>query len=284
MTEIYEYPKEWYRFTKQTFVLRSKSQVSARPWAGGNSVYGPHVQMWMPQFSGVVTEKFLWQKVSAFFSRLGGQAGLIRMGHGLRLRPQYNRANRASSQAFSDSTTFTDGTGFLSGLLPSTAYVLARASRGDMTIQIGGLPASITDALQRGDLLEFRPNGIADATPRLHEVMVNGSTNSDGQTGIEIRPALRTDLAVGDMVVLENPSSVFHLVDDQQGDMAMTVASQGAFGFSLIEAVENVDPVRDGWHALQWRAIAGSAIDSNVLQSDIGTAILADVGTPILVQ
>jgi hypothetical protein len=41
------------------------------------------------------------------------------------------------------------------------------------------------------------------------------------------------------MVVLENPMSVFHLVDDQQGDIEMTVASQGTFGFSLVEALEN---------------------------------------------
>jgi hypothetical protein len=239
MTQIYEYPLEWYRFTTQTFPLRSRSQVSARPWSGGNSVYGPHAQIWTPQFSATIAEKYLWQKVSAFFSRLGGQAGLIRMGHGLRLRPQYNRASTAGSETWSDGSLFTDGTGFVSGLLPPTAYVLTAVARGDMTIQIGGLPANVTDALRRGDLLEFRPNGIADACPRLHEVMVNGSTDSDGQTGVEIRPPLRSALAAGDMVVLENPLSVFHLVDDQQGDIEMTVASQGTFGFSLVEALEN---------------------------------------------
>src|SRR6185437_3793095 len=152
MTAIYEYPIEWYKFTKQTFPLRSRSQVSARPWAGGNSVYGPHVQLWMPSFSAIVTEKYLWQKVSAFFSRLGGQAGLIRISHGLRLRPQYNRENSAGSETWSDGSHFTDGTGFVSGLLPSTAFVLTAASRGDTTIQIGGLPPFITNALRRGDL------------------------------------------------------------------------------------------------------------------------------------
>jgi hypothetical protein len=161
------------------------------------------------------------------------------MGHGLRLRPQYNREMTSESQKWSDGTTFTDGTGFLDGLLPPTAFVLAATARGETSIQIGGLPASISDALRRGDLLEFRPNGIADGVPRLHEVMVNGSTNSDGETGVEIRPALRSALVAGDMVVLQNPMSVFHLVDDSQGDVEMTVASQGSFGFSLVEAIEN---------------------------------------------
>lgn len=239
MTNVYTFPKEWYNFTTQTFPLRPRSQASSRPWAGGNSIYGPHAQVWMPQFSGIVKDKFLWQQVSAFFSRLGGQAGLLRMSHCLRLRPQYNREAVGQAVGFSDGSHFTDGSGFLSGLLPPTAFVSVAAARGDINVQIGGLPVSISSALRRGDLIEFRPNGIADNVPRLHEVMVPGSTNTSGQTGVEIRPPLRTGLAAGDMAVLEMASSVFHLVDDQQGDVTMTVASQGTFGFSLIEAIEN---------------------------------------------
>lgn len=236
---IYEFPLEWYRFTSQTFPLRSKSQVSARPWVGGNSIYGPHAQMWMPTFAATVTEKFLWQKVSSFFSRLGGQAGLIRIGHGIRLQPQYNRENKSGSQTWTDGSRFTDGSGFISGLLPSTAFVLTAVDRGAISVQIGGLPASIQNALRRGDLLEFRPNGISDAVPRLHEVMVNGHTDASGNTGIEIRPPLRSGMARGDMVVLENPMSVFHAIDDQQGDVEITTPNHGTMGFSLIEAIEN---------------------------------------------
>lgn len=161
------------------------------------------------------------------------------MGHGLRLRPQYNREAGRQNEDWSDGTLFTDGTGFLDGLLPSTAYILTAVARGETDVQIGGLPPSISNALRRGDLLEFRPNGIADAVPRLHEVMVNGSTDSSGRVGVEIRPALRSALAPSDMVVLENPMSTFHLIDDQQGDVEMTISSHGTFGFSLIEAIEN---------------------------------------------
>lgn len=240
MTVVYQWPKEWYVFTQQSFPLRSKSQVSSRPWAGGNSIFGPHAQLWMPTMSGVVKEKYEWQNISAFISRLGGQAGLLRIGHSIRLRPQYSRANAPGSRStWSDGSSFTDGSGFSSGLLPPTAYVSAPASRGDNNVQIGGLPASIPNVLRPGDLLEFRPNGIADSTPRLHEVVVPGSTDASGKTGVEIRPLLRGGLGVGDMVVLDHPTSVFHLVDDDQGDMQTSVPNMGTFGFSLIEAIEN---------------------------------------------
>jgi hypothetical protein len=235
---IYEWPREWYKFTSTSFPLRSKSQVSSRPWAGGNNVYGPHAQFWSPKFATTVTDKFLWQKVSAFFSRLGGQSGLLRMGHSIRLRPQFNRETKPQVETWSDGTGFTDGTGFVSGLLPPTAFVLRAARRGGLSLQIGGLPPSTVRALRRGDLLEVRIGGIATAVPHLYEVMVDGSTNADGEVGVEIRPPLRGNVAPGDMVVLEFPSSVFHLIDDSQGDIEMGAPSIGAFGFSLIEAIE----------------------------------------------
>jgi hypothetical protein len=70
--------------------------------------------------------------------------------------------------------------------------------------------------------------------------MVDGSTDSSGNTGVEIRPPLRAGAAAGDTVILEYPTSIFHLIDDNQGDIEMTVPNQGTFGFTLIEAIENI--------------------------------------------
>src|SRR5882724_9576112 len=202
MTEIYEYDRSWYRFTSLSFQLLSSSQTSARPWAGGNSIYGPHVQIWMPKLTATMQEQSVWPQIDAFFSRLGGQAGLIRIGDASRLQPRFNRELIAASATWSDGSTFTDGSGFLSGLLPPTCFLYAAAARGDRSVVIGGLPVSTSRALSRGDLFEVRPNGIASATPNLYQVMVDGSTDSSGNAGVEIRPALRQGLAAGDMVVL----------------------------------------------------------------------------------
>lgn len=240
MTDIREYPREWYQFSQLTFQLRSSSQISPRPWAGGNSIYGPHAQIWMPKLTVSIQDEHTWPAMSAFFSRLGGQSGLLRIGDASRLQPQYNRVLASSFTLFSDGTGFTDGTGFQDGLLPPQVYLIAPARRGDKSVMIGGLPASITAALRPGDLIEFRPNGIADGVPRLHEIMVTGNTDSSGNTGVEIRPPLRAGLAAGDMVVLNYATSVFHLIDDTQAEMQITPPLLANFGFSLIEAIENV--------------------------------------------
>lgn len=239
MTEIYSYPIEWWRFTQVSFQLRSASQISARPWAGGNSIYGPHVQIWMPKLTATVQNVDLWPQMDAFFSRLGGQAGLLRMGDPSRTSPRYNRLLVPPFATWSDGSTFTDGSGFASSLLPPTCFLAVAANRGDKNVVIGGLPVSVANALSRGDMFEVRPNGIAGATPNLYQIMIDCPTNSSGQAGVEIRPALRQGFAVGDMVVLDHPTSVFHLVDDQQAEMQITVPVLANFGFSLIEAIEN---------------------------------------------
>lgn len=239
MTEIYTYPVDWYRFTQLSFQLRSSSQVSARPWAGGNSVYGPHVQLFMPKLTATTRNVDIWPEMDAFFSRLGGQAGLLRIGDPSRRTPQYNSALVASVANFSDGSNFSDGTGFISGLLPSTCFVGAAASRGDKYVVISGLPVSTSRAMRRGDLFEIRPNGIPSVCPNLYQVMIDGSTDTGGNVGVEIRPPLRMDLAEGDMVVLQDPTSVFHLIDDSQAEMTITVPVLADFGFSLVEAIEN---------------------------------------------
>lgn len=239
MTVIYEFPREWYSFAKLSFQLRSASQVSSRPWAGGNSIYGPHAQLFLPKLTVTTQDEDVWPAMDAFFSRLGGQAGLLRIGDASRLQPRFNRESASSVATFSDGSTFTDGSGFLSGLMPATCILAAAASRGDISVTIGGLPVSTPRALSRGDLFEVRPNGIASATPNLYQVMVDSATNASGQAGVEIRPPLRQGLAVGDMVVLSYPTSVFHLIDDQQAEMEITPPMLANFGFSLIEAIEN---------------------------------------------
>lgn len=239
MSDVYEFPREWYEFTSVRFQLRSMSQTSTRPWAGGSNVYGPHAQMWMPKFTVGVQNEDVWPAMDAFFSRLGGQAGLIRVGDATRLQPQYNRA-LAGSQPWSDGTTFTDGTGFLDGLLPSSGYVVSPASRGSRAVVIGGLLPSLAPALRRGDLFEIRPNGIPADHPHLYQVMVDGPSNASGQTGLEIMPPLRADIAAGDMIVLDHPTSVFHLVDDTQAEMEITAPLLANYGFSLIEAIERI--------------------------------------------
>jgi hypothetical protein len=193
----------------------------------------------MPKLTASIQDIDTWPQMDAFFSRLGGQAGLIRMGDPSRTQPRYNRLLVPPFSTFTDGSAFTDGSGFASSLLPPTCFLASAANRGDNSVVIGGLPVSTANVLSRGDLFEVRPNGIPSATPNLYQIVVDGPTDSTGAAGVEIRPALRQGLSAGDMVVLDHPTSVFHLIDDNQAEMQITAPVLANFGFSLIEAIEN---------------------------------------------
>ncbi len=240
MTAVHDFPREWYGFSKVTFRLLSRSQTANRPWLAGKSVYGPHAQLWVADLTMIQQEDPQRQKIAAWFTRLDGQAGLLRISDPSRLRPWHDRNVAVTRETFSDGSVFSDSTGFEDDTLPPDLYVVEAASRGDNYLVLGGLPASTTDCFLRGDLMQVKPNGIAGPVPHLYEMMVGGSSDAAGQIGVEIRPRLRTDIAAGDQVSLRYPSTVFRLSDDSQGAMEMTPPVVGNVGFSLIEALDQV--------------------------------------------
>lgn len=238
---VYEWPQELYRATTHSLFLQSRSQSAQSPWTARRSVYGPHVQLWVMKLGFNNLPHVLALQAAALLSRLNGTQGLLRIGSFYRREPQYNLEVAQTTQFFSDGTKFTDGTGFSSGLLPPTAFVALAASRGDNNLVIGGLPVSITRAVRRGDLIEVRPNGVAGLTSHFYEAVVDGSTDANGKTGVEVRPPFRGGLAVGDQVVLVNPMGLFRAVDESQNEMDITPAGQnvifGHVGLTLVEAL-----------------------------------------------
>lgn len=241
--EIYEFSTEWYDYVvSQKFTLRNINQSSPRPWGGAGSVVStrPHTQVWISEVTMAPLRDPVLQDMDAFFTRLKGRSSVLRLSNALRLSPWYDRNLIASTVAFSDDTLFTDGTGFVDGLLSSTVYVVSAALAGTNYIVLGGFPASTDSVLRRGDLIQIKPSGVAGSVPHLYKVMYGGGTDASGQIGFEIEPLLRANIAAGDSVGLRYPSGLFRLIDDNQGDISAEGAGVGSFGFSVIEALDLV--------------------------------------------
>lgn len=235
---VYEWPVDWYRASQSMFYLASRSQVAERPWIGGRSVYGPHAQFWVCKMT---IETQVWdqrgQAMSAFFSRLDGQAGLLRISDQKRLQPQWNRVTDPDLQAFSDGTFFSDGSGFQNGLIANTGRIAAAAKAGASTVVLGGLLASRTRMVRRGDLFQIKPGGTATEQPHLYEIQGDGNSSAAGTAGVEIRPRLRTDVGNNTPVSFSYPSTVFRLLDDEQGQVQVEGYLKASLGFTLIEAI-----------------------------------------------
>lgn len=177
------------------------------------------------------------QEIAGFFSSVSGQSGMIRISDPVRRMTIRDYAAQQITEPWSDTTLFDDGTGFASGMLPDFVQLYADASKGDSSIILKGLPSSETKVFRRGDLIELRPNGIASETPNLYEVQANASTDASGKVRINILPPLRQGFVAGDMAVLRNASSVFRLIDDEQGIASMSLPRLADIGFNLVEAI-----------------------------------------------
>ncbi len=235
------WPEEFHRFSSMTFRLLSLNLAVPHRWTGGKSVYGPIARVWTARAS---LAPQAWdqygQAMSALLQSLGGQSGVMRIGDMSRRLPLRDRLLIAESENFSDGTTFTDGTGFVSGYLPDFVTLHAAVEKGVSFVVLTGLPASEAAVLRPGDLFELRPNGIPSASPNLYQVRYNAPTDAAGRTGVTFDPPLRQAFAAGDMVVLKNPTSVFHFVDDEQGAFEVGLAGHCSSGFDLVEAVDLV--------------------------------------------
>ena len=237
MPDIIEWPRAWWGVVSAEFYLMPKSQRSSSPWTMRQNIYGPHVQYWQCSLAFPTLSDAALATREAIVESLGGSVGLLRMGHPFRKGPMFNDDVTATTAQWSDGTYFENGSGWASGTLPPVIHVTEAAERGARSVVVGGLPANTSRAMRRGDLVEFRVNGIADETPRLHRLRTDGASNASGELRIQIMPPLRKGLAAGDTVVLDYPTSVFRLIGDDQGFASRNLAWNGNFKLDLIEAL-----------------------------------------------
>lgn len=237
---VYDFPTEWYDLiVSQKFSLRSINQSSGRPWSGaGDAISGPHTQLWRSDVTMAPQRDPVLQDMDAFFARMRGRSGVMRLSNALRLAPWYDRNIAASVATWSDGSLFTDGSGFANGHLPPNVFAYSAAAVGARYIVLGGFPASVTDVIRRGDLFQVKPSGTAGEVPMLYEAMFKCSSDASGRVGIAIEPGLRIAVAAGDQVSLRYASSVFRMIDDDQANIDGTGAGVGSFGFSLVEALD----------------------------------------------
>lgn len=234
---IHTFPVEWYEnIVSQSYPLRSLNQVSSRPFGGGQSVAGPHTQLYMSKITFREMRDPLLQDIDAFFKRARGRANAIRIAHGTRLRTYYDRNIIPTTSGF----RFVDGTGFAAGYLPPEVYVATAAARGARYLVLGGFPVSTANVLRQDDPFEIKPNGIPAVHPHRYTAAFGGSSDATGRVGIEIEPGLRAGVAAGDTVALRNAASVFRMIGDDQFETEYTGGGLGTIGGSLIEALELV--------------------------------------------
>lgn len=201
--------------------------------------YGPTGQIWSAEMTFPNMGKAKWRKASGILSSLNGISGRLRVADTFRLKPLYNEENAGSSTLFSDDTGFSDGTGFLENVVPAYCGVSELAAAGADSLVLEGLPASISAIFNGGDLFEVLPNGQHAEHGHLYEITGQANSDADGRTRVYFQPNLRANVAVGDAVLTEKPTSVFRLASDQEAGVNRMMGDIGRVGFNLVEVLPN---------------------------------------------
>jgi hypothetical protein len=236
---IWDWPKKHRGTTESQFYLAPTSLSSTSPYTGQQTAYGPQVQRWTAKLTFPTMRAPDWRPVQAFITRLRGISGAVRMVDYHRMRPARDAFDAvATFQNWSDGTTWSDGKGWASGYLPPFIICDEAADEGDDSIVVRGLPVSSSETVLRmGDLFEVRPNGIPADHGHLYEIVADARTDADGKTRLYIEPGLRKAVAMGDMIVLRYPTSVFNLASDQEGIVSRGLVSLGNMGLALNEVL-----------------------------------------------
>lgn len=93
------------------------------------------------------------------------------------------------------------------GAWGGTPVVDGASQTGD-TLDIRGLPNSITNVAKAGDFISLG-SGV---NTRLHKVVVNADSNASGEATLTIVPRLRVSPADGDAISVSSAKGVFRLV------------------------------------------------------------------------
>lgn len=245
---VWELPRHMRAAVQGTFSLSQPAIDNTSPWTGERSPYGPFVQVWMAEIkppaalsAGKAQEgQPSWRDWQGFITRLRGTTGKVRLVDYYRMRPVYDEKNAGAQLNWSVGSSWSDGSQWSTGALPPFGTLDEPAVSGQDSIVLRGLPANVEGVLNPGDLIELRPNGIPTPWGNLYEITAVSRTNAAGKCRVYFEGALHDDFAMGDMVVLREPTCVFRLADKDQGIVMRSLGNVGNLGFKLIEATRDV--------------------------------------------
>ena len=207
MTE-YAWPPSL-RPTRLSFYLQHNTLRFASPITRATQVMRREGARWMAEASFDPLDRVRAGVLDGLLAALAGSVNTVRIWD---WRREYRTGDPRSQgdvptgpYSFSDSTIFTDGTGFVVG--SGNPSLATGAARGALSIQAQGFwPATV--AVGAGDYLGI--NG------RLYMATEAVTASGTGTASIPIAPPLRVAAAVSEPLVLTQPTVAMRLVSDDE--------------------------------------------------------------------
>lgn len=235
IVQTYRWPFEWVIHDCR-FFPRSGAIVSTSSYTGSTRAAGSSNSPWVVSMNlPPMVDPVVWKKIRSLLMKLRGPMNILRLFDPASIYPvgvaagiNMSNYNSAAVGQFSDTTLFTDGTGFRDGSLQ--AKLARNHYRGETNIFINGLTASQALSLADGDMLEV--GGF------LYSVVADVASNSSGETLAPIMPPLRNDIVAnsqGGIVNFDHPTSPFIMANKDYEGFDVSPPAIAQIGLSFIE-------------------------------------------------
>ena len=187
-------------FVKSKFILKRAVAVTKSPFTFATQSAKFTGCQWcatvsLPPLSR--SEASEWQ---AFFAQLNGNFGTFLMGDPDALSTQ--------------------------GAMTNTIKVKTDASIGSFDVEIKDGNTSVTDALKKGDYVQFGSAG----TSKLHILVADVDTDGSGDGTLQIEPPLKSAVLADDVVTYASPKCVMRM---QTADLSWDADQASRFGISF---------------------------------------------------
>lgn len=244
MTVIHHFPQALIDADACRFFIGRRHLGSTNPFTRHVRVEGPLDERWIAEVTFNTQSLAEADEYEGFLDRIDGKAGFFTFHDPKRPYPLGAAAGGnpfnggVTHTAFDDGTTFDDGKRFIEGA--GFGYVGAAGVAGSEWLTISGLVASQTVSLKTGDRFSVMIPG--QAYGYLHKVVASAPSDANGDATVKIRPRLRRDVWIGQIVQFNYAKGVFQLQgDDDAHATSWRHPGLGASGFKLVEAPEVIE-------------------------------------------
>ena len=193
--------------TRSNFNLQRVVGMSQSPFTGQQQVYEHSFALWQSTITLAPMKRAIASEYQTFFMQLHGMRGTFLMGD-----PDAKSKRGNATQ--------------------SSLTITSSASVGAYDISVSGFTNSQSNALVKGDYIQFGTG----SSSKLHMIVENVDASASGTATIQIEPALKVAITTSTSCSINNCVGVWRLDTNEIGWDADRASLYG-FSFSCTEAI-----------------------------------------------
>lgn len=217
--------------TNSNLMMRTSIAMNESPFSFAQQTYNWSGERWEIEVALPLMKRAVAEQYKSFLASLKGRLGtfLIYVPSSRENRGNYLDTSKQLLTISGDPITTIGSVDIYTSI--GEPYAIS-GNAGSKTIKLSGLIPSTSNAMVSGDYFHI---GDGSST-RLHKILKDANSDSNGEITLDIFPALRRNIVFGETIELINPRGLFRLSSNVT-EFASDYNNLFSISFSAIEAI-----------------------------------------------